>query len=69
MVASAVAMKSALPRPQPARKATIMPIELDRPASALNTTMMARPMSRVRFAPIRLETAPVISIATPMTAM
>ena len=31
--------------------------------------MTASPRRRVRFAPIRLETTPVMSIATPMTAM
>ena len=39
-----------------------------RPAPA-HTTMTARPSSRVRLAPIRLDTTPVISIATPMTTM
>ncbi len=69
IVARAVAMKSALPRPQPARKPTIWPIVLDDPASALKITIRARPMSSVGLGPIRLATAPVISIATPVTAM
>jgi hypothetical protein len=47
MTASAVAMKSALPRPQPARKPTISPIDPDAPASALKTTTSARPVSSV----------------------
>ena len=37
---------------------------LDAPASALNTTISARPAIRVRLAPIRLDTQPVTSIAT-----
>ena len=31
--------------------------------------MIARPSSRVRLAPRRLETHPVMSMATPITAM
>ena len=69
IVESAVAMNSALPRPQPARKPTMAPIESLAPASAENTTISARPASRVRLAPIRDDTTPVISIATPITAM
>ena len=68
-MASAVAMNSALPRPQPARKPTIAPMVSEEPASAENTMIRTRPHSSVRFAPIRLETTPVISIATPITAM
>ena len=67
MTASEVAMNSALPRPQPARKPTMPPIEPDSPASAEKTTMMARPVISVRLAPIRLETQPVKSIATAVT--
>ena len=67
IVASAVAMNSALPRPQPARKPTIPLIEPDSPASAENTTMIARPVISVFFAPIRLETQLVPSIATAVT--
>ena len=66
-MASAVAMKSALPRPQPARKPTIWLMVFDDPASALKTTMSASPMSSVRFAPIRLATTPVTSIANAVT--
>ena len=40
---SAVAMKSALPRPQPARKPTICATLPDAPASAVNTTTSASP--------------------------
>ena len=69
IVASAVATKSALPRPQPARKATTLLTEFDEPASAANTMISTRPESSVRFGPIRLETTPVTSIATPMIAM
>ena len=69
MVASAVATKSALPRPQPARKPMMAPTELDEPASAAKTMISTSPESRVRLGPIRLETTPVTSIATPMIAM
>ena len=69
MVARAVATNRALPRPQPARKPTMAPTEFDEPARAANTMIRTRPDSRVRFGPIRLETTPVISIATPMIAM
>ena len=44
-------------------------IELDDPASPAPMMMTTRPISRVRLAPIRLATAPVMSMATPMTAM
>ncbi len=67
MTARLVAMNSALPRPQPARKPTIPPIESEAPASAANTTMITRPTTSVRLAPIRLETAPTTSIATAVT--
>ena len=43
--------------------------ELDDPARPAPTMMMTRPISRVRLAPIRLAIAPVMSMATPMTAM
>ena len=67
MTASEVAMNRALPRPQPARK-PMMPLMLSvEPASAANTTMIARPTTRVRFAPSTLETQPVTSIATAVT--
>ena len=56
IVASAVEMKSALPRPQPARKPMIDSTFCERPAAAAKTTMMPSPMSRVRFAPMRLDT-------------
>ena len=68
MVARAVAMKSALPRPQPARKPTMAPMVSEEPASAEKTTIRARPRSRVRLAPIRDDTTPVSSIVTPITA-
>ena len=42
-------------------------IDPDRPASAENTTMIARPAIRVFFGPIRLETQPVNSMATAVT--
>ena len=47
ITASAVAMKSALPRPQPARKPTISPTLPDAPASALKTMTSASPASSV----------------------
>ena len=68
ITASAVAMNSALPRPQPARKPTISPTLPDAPASALNTTTSASPASSVRRGPIRLETQPVTSIEMPVNA-
>ena len=69
MVASAVAMNKALPRPHSARQPT-MPITVsDMPARPAPAMMTTRPSSSVRFGPIRLATTPVISIATPMTAM
>ena len=67
MTARLVAMNSALPRPQPARKSTIPPIEPEVPASAANTTMRTRPMISVSFAPIRLDTQPTTSMATAVT--
>ena len=68
ITASAVAMKSALPRPQPARKPTISGIDPDAPASALNTITRTSPASSVLRGPMRLETNPVTSIDTPVTA-
>ena len=67
MAVSAVAIKSALPRPQTPRNATISPIEPDSPASVEKATMIARPARIVRLTPIRDETYPVISMATPVT--
>ena len=69
MVASAVAMNRALPRPHTARNATIPPTVSWAPARPAPTMMMSRPRSRVRLAPVRLETHPVMSIARPITAM
>ncbi|OLM32095.1 hypothetical protein Ae717Ps2_2990 [Pseudonocardia sp. Ae717_Ps2] len=60
-------MNSALPRPQPARKPTMPQIPDDAPASAANTTISARPVMRVFFAPIRDDTQPVTSIAIAVT--
>jgi hypothetical protein len=65
---SAVAMKSALPSPQPARRPTIAPMPFDVPAVALKTMMRARPASSVRLAPIRLDTTLETSIDTPVNA-
>ncbi len=67
MTARLVAMNRALPRPQPARKPTMPPIEFDVPASAANTTMRTSPTSKVRLAPMRLDTQPTTSIATAVT--
>ena len=67
IVASEVAMNSALPRPQPARKPTMPPMPFAVPARKANTTMIARPTTRVFFAPSRLDTQPVISMATAVT--
>ena len=69
IVARAVATKSALPRPHRARQPTISMTLLDEPARNAPRMMTKRPMSKVRLAPIRLATAPVMSMATPMTAM
>ena len=68
ITASAVAMKSALPSPQPARKPTISATLPEAPASAEKTTTSASPPSSVRRGPIRLETKPVTSIETPVKA-
>ena len=65
----AVATNSALPRPQPARKPITAWTLPDMPARPAKTMITTRPDSRVRFGPIRLDTTPVTSIATPMTAM
>ena len=62
-----VAMKSALPSPQPARNPTISPMLLEAPASAAKITTSSRPVMSVRFAPIRLDTQPVTSIITAVT--
>ena len=67
MTASEVAMNSALPRPQPARKPTMPPIVSDGPARPANTTIRTSPAIRVRLAPMRLDTQPVTSIATAVT--
>jgi len=47
IVARAVATKSALPRPQRARRPTMPVTVLDDPARAAPTMMKPRPMSRV----------------------
>jgi hypothetical protein len=69
IVANAVAMNSALPRPQSARQPTISITESDIPANPAPAMITTRPTSRVFLGPIRLATTPVISIATPITAM
>lgn len=56
IVASAVAMNSALPRPHSARQPT-MPITVsDIPASPAPAMMITRPISSVRLGPMRLDT-------------
>ena len=70
IVASAVAMNSALPRPQPARKPTIAPIGVGGAGERGEHDDQEQPArAACASAPIRLETTPVISIATPITAM
>jgi hypothetical protein len=69
IVASAVAMNRALPSPQSARQPTMPITESDMPARPAPAMMITRPISRVRLGPMRLDTTPVTSIATPMTAM
>ena len=69
IVARAVATKSALPSPQPARKPMTAPTLSDARASPAKTMISARPASSVRLGPIRLDTTPVTSIETPITAM
>ena len=60
-------MNRALPRPQPARKPTMPPMLPDEPASAAKMTIRTRPAISVFFAPIRLDTQPVTSMATAVT--
>src|SRR6185437_180783 len=67
MTASEVAMNSAFPTPQPARKPMMVPIEFDDPASPAKATMSTRPAISVHLAPIRLDTQLVMSIATAVT--
>jgi hypothetical protein len=69
IVASAVAMKRAFPRPHTARNPTIPPMLSMLPARADPAMMRTRPERRVRLAPILLDTHPVTSMATPMTSM
>jgi len=66
MVASAVEMNRALPRPHPARNPMIWLTVSEEPASAANTTMRPSPASSVRFAPRRDDTQLVKNIATPV---
>ncbi|MDF2491883.1 MAG: hypothetical protein K0Q58_461 [Microbacterium sp.] len=68
IVARAVEMKRALPSPQPARNPMMrstLPLSAH---SRANTTISARPMSSVAFAPIRLEIQLVTSMARPVTS-
>jgi hypothetical protein len=68
MTDSAVAMNSALPRPQPARRPTIAPMLSEAPARALKTMMRTSPAMSVRLAPMRVATALVTSIEMPVNA-
>ncbi len=67
ITASEVAMNSALPSPQPARKPTMPSMPPDEPASAAKITISASPTMSVRLAPRRLDTQPVTSMATAVT--
>src|SRR6201985_715272 len=67
MTASEVAINRPSPTPQPARKPMISLIEPDDPASAAKATIRMSPQISVHFAPIRLDTQLVISIATAVT--
>lgn len=59
-------MKSALPKPQPARK-PMTPSTLPAvPASAAKTTISTSPIISVFFAPMRLESQLVKNITTPV---
>ena len=66
IVASAVEMKSALPRPQPARNPMIDSTFWERPAASAKTTISASPIRRVRLAPMRLDSQLVKNMATPV---
>jgi len=53
--------------PVPKKIGDLPPIEFDVPTRAANTTITKSPTTKVRFAPIRLETQPTTSIATAVT--
>src|SRR5829696_7415468 len=59
--------KQGVAQPQPALKPTMPEMPSANPASALKTTIIKSPASSVRLCPTRLETTPVMSIATPVT--
>ena len=67
MTAREVAMNSALPTPQPARKPMIPLMVGEAPAAALKITIRVRPAIRVGLAPSRLDTQLVMSMATAVT--
>ena len=69
IVESAVAMNSALPSPQPARKPTMAPIESESPASAEKTMIRARPDEQRALGADPAGDHAGDSIATPITAM
>jgi hypothetical protein len=60
---------AAMPRPQSACQPTISSTVSDMPVRPAPAMMTSRPSSSVRLGPIRLATTPVMSIATPITAM
>jgi hypothetical protein len=68
IVARAVEMNRALPRPQPARNPMISHTSPLVAASRANRTISARPIIRVFFAPSRLDTQLVKNMAMPVTA-
>ena len=68
MVASAVEMKSALPRPQPARKPMIMPDAVGGPGQCREDHDQRQTDQQGRLAPIRLDTKLVKNIANPVTS-
>jgi hypothetical protein len=67
MTASEVAMNSAFPTPQPARKPMMALMLGAAPAAALKITIRISPAIRVLLAPSRLDTQLVISMATAVT--
>jgi hypothetical protein len=69
IVASAVATKRALPRPQPARKPTTAPTLFDDPARAANEDDQDQARQQRALRPDPARDDPVTSIATPMIAM
>ncbi|MNP34198.1 hypothetical protein D3C76_1274740 [compost metagenome] len=69
MADKAVATNKALPSPQPPRSPMIVHTSPAMPPSAENTAITMMPASRVHLMPMREEIAPVISMATAITAL